>query len=198
MKYYFVGIKGSGMSSLAKILLSLNEEVRGCDYLETFYTENGLENIKIDNLNNYLLSKEYIYIIGNAFVNHEIVTAIKNNYQYYTYPEFIKNYFQKYIFIAISGSHGKTQTTKLLAHILDHSIGLIGDGSFKVDDNPKYFLLEACEYKNTFLNYNPDISLILNVDYDHVDFFKTEEDYQLAFINVLLIAQIVKLIIKML
>lgn len=186
MIYYFIGIKGSGMASLAKILLSLKEVVKGCDYNEKFYTENGLENIDIDDINNFKLEKEYTYIIGNAFIEHDAFKKIKEQkYNYYTYPEFIHNYFKNYTFIAISGSHGKTQTTKLLCHILDNAIGLIGDGSYKTSKNNKYFVIEACEYKNTFLNYYPDITLILNVDYDHVDFFKSVEDYNKAFENLI-------------
>lgn len=181
MKYYFVGIKGSGMSSLAKILFSLNEDVRGCDYSESFYTEEGLEGIIIDPISQVLYSSSYLYIIGNAFLNHEICKVIKDKYPYLTYPDFIAQYFKNYFFIAISGSHGKTQTTKLFCHLLDNNIGLIGDGSINFCENHPYFVMEACEYQNTFLHYKPNISLILNVDYDHVDYFKEEKDYQNAF-----------------
>ncbi len=184
MSFYLIGIKGSGMSSLAKILIKLNEDVSGCDYNESFYTEEGLEKIRIDDINNFVLDNTQIYIIGNAFKNHSITKKIiENKFKFFYYPEFLVKYFKNYLWISIAGSHGKTTSTKLLSDILDNSIALIGDGSYKVSKNNKYFIIESCEYKNTFLNYHPYISLILNVDYDHVDFFKTKDEYDNAFIK---------------
>ena len=64
----------------------------------------------------------------------------------------------------------------MLKCILGDCNYIIGDGSGGYYDND-LLVIEACEYKNTFLNYNPYISLILNVDYDHPDYFKSVEDY---------------------
>jgi UDP-N-acetylmuramate--alanine ligase len=96
------------------------------------------------------------------------------------YPEFISWYFRDYKQICIAGSHGKTTTTAMVSHILKDCCYLIGDGSGGYSKN-KILVIEACEYKNTFLNYNPFISLVLNVDYDHPDFFKNEEEYKEVF-----------------
>lgn len=186
MSFYLVGIKGSGMSSLAKILIKLNEDISGCDYNESFYTEEGLENIVIDDINSFACDTKLIYIIGNAFKNHLVTKKIiEKKCKFYYYPEFLTKYFKNYIWISIAGSHGKTTSTKLLSEILDNCIALIGDGSYKVGNNNKYFIIESCEYKNTFLNYHPYISLILNVDYDHVDFFKTKKEYEQSFLKLI-------------
>ena len=70
----------------------------------------------------------------------------------------------------------------MLKDIVLGSTYLIGDGNSNIGTNG-YFILEACEYKDTFLNYNPSIGLILNIDYDHPDYFKDYNDYLLSFIN---------------
>ncbi len=177
MVYYFIGINGNGMKALYKLLKAKGETSYGCDYIKG-------ENVNFEDIDKVILHKEYIYIIGNAFINHNLVKKIiASNYKYYYYNEFINLYFKDYLLISICGSHGKTQTTKLLATLLDDSISLIGDGSIKYKENARYFILESCEYKNTFLAYHPYLTLVLNVDYDHVDFFKTKEEYNKSFIK---------------
>lgn len=176
MHFYLIGIKGSGMSALAQILRDQNHKVIGVDTDDYFYTQNALEGIKIESFSKMNLKKNYIYIIGNAYKTHSVsLFVINNGYKYYYYPEFIKFYFKDYKFIAIAGSHGKTTSTKMLASLIDTSF-LIGDGTGS-GNNKANFVIEACEYKDTFLNYNPDISLVLNLDYDHPDYFKTEHQY---------------------
>lgn len=101
-------------------------------------------------------------------------------------------YYRLKKWVCISGSHGKTTTTKLLAHIICDSTALIGDGESQHSFS-KTFILEACEYRNTFLNYHPAISLVLNVDYDHPDFFKTEEAYRDSFSKFIQQSQLVVL-----
>lgn len=183
MLFYLIGIKGSAMSALAKILYQLGHIVKGVDVEEEFYTIKNTDNIPIETFSNMNLKKSYYYIIGNAYQEHSVTKFLKNKkYKYEMYPRFLDTYFKDKQWICVSGTHGKTTTTKMLAELLPNSIALIGDGSYQVG-NKNIFLLEACEYKNTFLNYSPDISVILNVDYDHTDFFKTKEDYQNSFLQ---------------
>lgn len=175
MKYYLIGIKGSGMSALAKILLDQKHIVRGYDLKEDFFNKDDLKNITIDNTNYF--NKDYIYIIGNAFINHPFVKELKEqNFKTITYPKFINTYFSKYKIISISGTHGKTTTCKFLATLLQDTSYLIGDGSGN-GLNYEKLILESCEYKDTFLNYYPDYILILNVSYDHPDYFKSKKMY---------------------
>ncbi|MGM9969282.1 MAG: Mur ligase family protein [Anaeroplasma sp.] len=172
---------GSGVSALAKLLIDKGHIVRGVDVINHFYTENDLYSIKIESFDNMILKPSYVYIIGNAYVNHSVTKYIKlKNYKYYFYPQFISKYFNNYKFLAISGSHGKTTTTKMLAYMIPNSSYIIGDGTGSGKGNTN-FIIEACEYRNTFLNYYPDISLILNIDYDHPDFFRNVDEYNLSF-----------------
>lgn len=180
MLFYLIGIKGSGLSALAKLLIKKGHIVKGVDEKTSFYTEKGLD-AKIEAFENMSLDKSYYYIIGNAYLNHSVTNYIKlKKYYYMYYPQFISKYFKSYNFISVCGSHGKTTTTKLLSELIDDSNALIGDGSGIAGSN-NVFILEACEYKNTFLNYYPNITLLLNIDYDHPDFFKNEDEYVSSF-----------------
>ena len=173
MKYYLIGIKGSGMSSLASILLDLGHEVRGADISGFFYTCDRIKELQIDSLDNILLDKDYTYIIGNAFKKSNIVKKLKN-YKVEYYANFIDKLYNN-INIAISGTHGKTTTTKILASMIEDASYLIGD-SEGCGRNTKYFIYEACEYRNTFLDYHPDILYVGNIDYDHPDFYKSIDE----------------------
>lgn len=188
MRYYFIGIKGSGMSSLAMIIKDKGYDVSGSDVEEYIFTEDELNrrNIPILNFNENNFSKEDIVIIGHNFINsdnEEVIKAKKEN-KWYEYNEFIAKFINDYYSIAVSGSHGKTTTTSLIMNMLnevDDCGYLIGDGSASVSALSKYFVFEACEHKEHFLKYESDIVLINNIDYDHVDYFKKEEDYIEAF-----------------
>lgn len=183
MKYYMVGIKGAGMSALAKLLVLDGHIVEGVDVGDDFYTSKSLENIKIYSFDEFILKDDFFYIIGNAYLEHDITKSVINSglsYEYY--PIFISKYFKDFSMIAVSGSHGKTTSSTMLKTILNDSTYLIGDGSSGKGNN-KNFILEACEYKDTFLNYKPYIGLVLNIDYDHPDYFKNYNDYYVSFIK---------------
>src|SRR5699024_7050930 len=90
----------------------------------------------------------------------------------------------KYTSVAVTGSHGKTSTTGLLAHVLEESYPtsyLIGDGTGKGNEKSDYFVFEACEYKRHFLHYKPDYAIMTNIDFDHPDYFADIEDVFQAF-----------------
>ena len=166
------------MSALAKLLISEGHIVKGVDDTNHYFTEKGLF-INIESFYNMKLKASYYYIIGNAFRNHKVTSyIIKKNYYYKLYPEFLNYHYKGYKWICVSGSHGKTLTTKLISSLIP-SIYLIGDGSGGGKGN--YFVIEACEYMENFLNYSPDILIILNIDYDHPDFYKNEIEYFNAF-----------------
>ena len=107
MKYYLVGIKGTGMSALAKILYDCGNVVRGVDYSKRQFTEEFMhKEIVIDTFENIVLDDEWFYIIGNAFKLSEVFKIIKNrNFKYAFYPIFIEDFF-KIKKIGISGTHG--------------------------------------------------------------------------------------------
>lgn len=183
MFFYLVGIKGAALSSLAKILSRLGHIVRGVDVKDDFYTMGSENSIKIEDFSNISLKSSYYYVIGNAYLNHKVTSYIKNNnFIYKNYPDFLNYFFKDKKMISISGTSGKTTSSKMLSMILDNTTALIGDGSYNVGSN-NYFILESCEYNKTFLNYIPYISLILNVNYDHIDCYKTKKEYDDAFIS---------------
>jgi UDP-N-acetylmuramate--alanine ligase len=86
--------------------------------------------------------------------------------------------------IGISGCHGKTTTTSMMAHVLDSIRGsnyLIGDGTGRANKENEYFALEACEYKRHFLAYSPYYAVITNIELDHIDYYKDIDDVILAY-----------------
>ena len=176
--YHFIGIKGSGMSALAIIMKQLGNNVQGSDYNKHYFTEDNLvkNDIKILEFNKKNITEDMIIVKGNTFdeTNEEVKEAINKKLKIYTYQEMVEKITNHYNLIAVSGCHGKTTTSSLLAHILDSNY-LIGDGSGKIN-NTNYFVLEACEYKRHFLNYNPNYIIITNIDLDHVDYYKNIED----------------------
>ena len=166
MKFYLVGIKGSGMSALACYLYDLGNIVIGSDYNETFDFERGVikRNIQGFTFSKNNLDPNYIYIIGNAYrlENEEVQEIIKNGYKYYYYHEYISTLPGTKI--AVCGTHGKTTTSYFLKELLkDEDIAcIIGDGTGYAKKNYKYLIFEACEYQDHFLSYRPDILLITN------------------------------------
>lgn len=188
MKYYFIGIKGSGMSSLAMLMKDKGYEVKGSDVEEYIFTEEELKlkGVSVLTFNKDNFNKDEVVIIGHKFVNsdnEEVIKAKKEN-KWYEYNDFISEFIKNYYSIAVGGSHGKTTTTSLIMNVLnevDDCGYLIGDGTSHISELSNYFVFEACEQKEHFLRYESDIILINNIDYDHVDYFKNENDYIEAF-----------------
>ena len=177
MKYYLVGIKGAGMSALALYLKSKGYDVVGSDISKYFFTEDKLieNNINILEYDSNNITNEYIYIIGLS-INEENLEfeKIKDlGLIYYYYNDYIKRFVKERL-IAVSGTHGKTTTSYLIKQMADISyiIGC-GEGEFK---NSTHLVLEACEYQNHFLSYNPRLLIIQSLDYDHPDFFKNKKE----------------------
>src|SRR5690625_1412245 len=97
----------------------------------------------------------------------------------YRYHEFLGDWANKYTSVAVTGSHGKTSTTGLLAHVLEESMPisyLIGDGTGKGHKDSEYFVFKACEYKRHFVSYCPDYAIMTNIDFVQSDYFKDIDD----------------------
>lgn len=181
--YHFIGIKGSGMASLAQIMKELGYEVQGSDLEKHFFTEVGLRELEIPifpfDENNI---KEGMKIIrGATFTDDhpEVRKAMEMGLKMYTYSEMVGKLTRKFKTICVAGCHGKTTTTSMLAHVLKNTKGanyLIGDGTGYASPENEYFALEACEYKRHFLDYTPTYAIITNIDLDHVDYFKDIDD----------------------
>lgn len=192
MIFYLVGIKGVGMCSLSSVLVELGHKVIGCDFNNDFFTTNLIkEEVIIEEINNITINNEYTYIIGNAFKNSEYVKTIKNTCEYYDYPYFIEKFFRM-AKISISGTHGKTTTTSFISQLSNKNINILcGDGYGRANREAQYLVLEACEYKNHFLEYTNKILLINNIELDHPDYFKNIEDVIKSFQKAAVNSQIV-------
>lgn len=188
--YHFVGIKGSGMSSLALILHEKGFNVQGSDVENYFFTQRDLESNHIPlypfSKDNIQEDKDMIVIAGNAFSDdhEELQTAREKGIPVIRYHDFLGELIRDYTSIAVTGAHGKTSTTGMLAHVLSEvapTSYLIGDGTGHGEADAQYFAFEACEYKRHFLAYSPDYAIMTNIDYDHPDYYTSIDDVFSAF-----------------
>ncbi|WP_026693625.1 UDP-N-acetylmuramate--L-alanine ligase [Peribacillus kribbensis] len=186
--YHFVGIKGSGMSALAQILHDMDYTVQGSDVEKRFFTQAGLERsgIKILPFDADNITPGMTIIAGNAFPDshQEIQRAMELGLPVVRYHKFLGDFMKSFTSVAITGAHGKTSTTGLLAHVMQGAKPtsfLIGDGTGKGNKEAQYFVFEACEYRRHFLSYHPDYAIMTNIDFDHPDYFSSVEDVFQAF-----------------
>jgi UDP-N-acetylmuramate--alanine ligase len=191
--YHFVGIKGSGMSALAQVLHDMNYEVQGSDVEKRFFTQQALEEsgIKILPFQKENIQPGMVVIAGNAFpdTHEEIQEALRLGLEVVRYHRFLGEFMEKFISVGVTGAHGKTSTTGLLAHVMKGAKPtsyLIGDGTGKGELDASYFVFEACEYRRHFLSYHPDYAIMTNIDFDHPDYFANIEDVFSAFQEVAL------------
>ncbi|ARK31751.1 UDP-N-acetylmuramate--L-alanine ligase [Halalkalibacter krulwichiae] len=186
--YHFIGIKGSGMSALAQVLHDMNMNVQGSDVEKQFFTQRPLEQKGIAlypfERNNIQADQQIVVSAAYGDDHEEVQRANELGLDVKKYPTFLGEFIQRFTSIAVTGSHGKTSTTGLLAHVLGSAFPtsyLIGDGTGKGEEDSKYFAFEACEYRRHFLNYKPDYCIMTNIDFDHPDYFKDVKDVFSAF-----------------
>ena len=180
--YYFIGIKGTGMSALAVILKQLGYKVLGSDIEKHFFTESELVKnhipVFVYQENNI---KEDMTIIKGASIrddNVELVKAKSLGLKIYEYNEMVGILSREFKTICIAGCHGKTTTTNMMALAFKNKgiNYLIGDGTGSASQDNTYFALESCEYKRHLLAYLPYYAVITNIDLDHVDYYKDIDD----------------------
>lgn len=185
-RVHFIGIGGISMSGLAEILLSEGYIVTGSDAKDSLIIErlrNLGANIYINHRESNVNGADLvIYTDAISKDNEELVKAYTLGVPVIDRATFLgalmKNYKNS---IAVSGTHGKTTTTSMLSTILNRSTLnptiLLGGQLDEIGGNVKlgskeYILTEACEYKGNILKYFPTLAIILNVDADHLDYFK--------------------------
>ncbi len=194
-KIHFIGIGGISMSGLAEILLLRGYKVSGSDMKSSPLTEklskSGADIYIGHDKNNLKNVDLVVYTAAIPATNPEIIAARALNIPMYTRAEFLGSIMKGHKYnVAISGTHGKTTTTSMIAHItlsenLDPTI-LVGGNLDVIGGNVKtgkseYFITEACEYKASFLSFYPYIGVVLNIDADHLDFYKDIDAIQDAF-----------------
>ncbi|MGN0156455.1 MAG: UDP-N-acetylmuramate--L-alanine ligase [Lachnospiraceae bacterium] len=193
---YFIGIGGISMSGLAEILLSKGFSVSGSDMkkseLTTLLEERGAHVYYGQRAEN--ITDDIDLIVYTAAIrkdNPEWIAMQQKQIPCLSRAQLLGEIMRNYeLPVAISGTHGKTTTTSMISEILLHadadptlSIGGILksiDGNIRIGKSG-YFVTEACEYTNSFLSFFPKISVILNIEEDHLDFFKDIDDIRHSF-----------------
>lgn len=181
-----IGIGGVGLSALAEIFLSKGCKVSGSDMKESEITDKlmaqGAAIYLGHRARNITGADLVIYSAAVSADNPELVAAREQGITTVSRAQALGALMTEYeASIAIAGTHGKTTTTSMISLVLENSGSdptiLVGgklteiDGNVKVG-NSKYFVTEACEYMDSFLELNPKIEIILNIDSDHLDYFK--------------------------
>ena len=184
MKYFCVGIKGSGMSTLAQILCDLGNRVSGYDDNKNHtFTEEGLikRNIKIFYEVGHPIDKDTIVTYSKAFsLEHPELVYLKSlGLKFISYNELLGDLTRKFQTICVCGTHGKTTTSTMISDILKTNIGtnyFIGDGSGYADPKNKLFVIESCEFQRHFLSYHPYIGVVTNIELEHTECYKDIND----------------------
>ena len=193
---HFIGIGGISMSGLAEVLLEEGFTVSGSDNKETSLTKklesSGATVFYGQKASNIIEGIDVVvYTAAIHEDNEEYQAAVQQGLPMLTRAQLLGQLMTNYDMpIAVAGTHGKTTTTSMLSHILlaadaDPTISVGGilkaiGGNIRVGDS-EIFVTEACEYTNSYHSFFPKISVILNIDEDHLDFFKDLEDIRHSF-----------------
>ncbi len=191
---HLIGVGGSGISSIARVLLEKGYEVSGSDcILSSLATDLQIAGVTVfeghaaANISGADLVVRSSAIPDN---NVEVVAALEKGIPVLKRADFLGSLMTQNTSIAVAGSHGKTTTSAMMAWALK-SLGedptyILGGVSKNLKNNAhagtgKYFVVEADEYDRMFLGLNPDVILLTNIGYDHPDCFPTVEEYEETF-----------------
>ena len=184
MKYYCIGIKGTGMSTLAQILFDLGNEVQGYDDAKEFkFTEKGLQerNIKIYYGHDHDIDKDTIVTYSRAFSEDhpELKRVREMGLTIKKYNEIVGDITKMFNTISVAGTHGKTTTSSMIKHVINNTLGcsyFIGAGDGKVNKNNDIFVIESDEFNKHFLTYYPNYAVITNMEKEHMECYKDLDD----------------------
>ena len=189
MKYYCIGIKGTGMSTLAQILSDIGNEVSGYDDARGYkFTQVGLEerNIPIFYDHDHDIDKDTIVTYSVAFSEEhpEMKRVREMGLTVKKYAEIMGDVIDMFESIGASGTHGKTSTSSMLKHLLEGTLGCnyfigAGDGYASLDN--KYFVVESDEFNRHFKYYHPVYSIITNIEAEHLECYKDIDDIRDTF-----------------
>ena len=189
MKYYCIGIKGTGMSTLAQMLYDMGNEVIGYDDAKDYkFTQKGLEDrgIKIFYDGNHNVDKDTVVTASRAFSDeHPEIKRVKElGLTFKPYNEVVGGITKEFDTISVCGTHGKTTTTSLLKHLFENTIGcnyFIGDGTGHIDMKNKLLVIESDEFNRHFLAYHPKTAIITCIELEHTEIYKDIEETIAAF-----------------
>jgi len=198
-KVYIIGIKGSGIIAVVEILHSMGIEVTGSDTHEKFFTDAILKKLGIKIFEGFSVknipSDIDLVIYSTAYRadnNEEFKFCQEKNIPMISYPQVLAELFNRKYGIAVTGTHGKTTTSALLAYTLKEvgvdpsaAIGskIIDFGSSGLAGQGEFFVIEADEYQNKLALYNPKAAILTSCDWDHPDYYKNFDEYKKAFSN---------------
>lgn len=185
---YFIGIGGIGISAIARMLIAEGKKVSGSDSASSEITQ-ALEELgaqifigqKAENIPADI--DLFIYTVAVKEDNPEFIEAKSLGVKMMTYAETLNEISKSKYTIAVSGTHGKTTVTAMIAKVmidagLDPTVivgSLIkdknGEATNFIAGKSNYFVVEACEYERSFLNIEPKIAVINNIDADHLDYY---------------------------
>lgn len=204
---HIIGIGGIGVSAIARYYAFCGYSVSGSDSVESTLTRT-LQNEGItifighhkDNVPSHtslvifseaIITKPDLAVEEQLVSNPEIGRANELGIPTKSYPVALGEIINAHYGIAISGSHGKSTTTAMTAvamagtepgisAIIGTQVPDLGNTNFYAEKSEN-FVIEACEYKRSFLAYRPAITVITNIDLDHLDYYKNIDDYRSAF-----------------
>lgn len=195
-KIHMIGIGGSSMSGVAEITASLGVEVTGSDMEETYYVTKLLDKGFKINVGHHpeCIDKSINLIVYSAAIaedDPERIKAKELNIPQMERAEFLGLLTKSYNnVICIAGTHGKSTTSGMITKCfvnanVDPTVQ-IGATSFEIGGNNKVgtsdvFILESCEYHESYLHFNPKYAIVLNVDADHLDYFGTFDNVKKSF-----------------
>ena len=194
-RFHFIGIGGVGTSGLAKLLMRRGAVVSGSDMCQSAVTDDlqrqGAQ-IHIGHTPENLPTAVDAVVISAAVTagNPELARAGELGCPIYKYAEMLGRLFEAYTGIAVAGTHGKSTASAWITHLLTEA-GLkpnyiIGAdipqlGGSSGAGNGRLFVAEACEYDRSFLNLHPSVGVILNIEQDHLDYYRDEDEIVEAF-----------------
>lgn len=189
MKYYCIGIKGTGMSTLAQILSDLGNDVSGYDDAKGHkFTQDGLEarNIPIYYDGNHEISPDTIVTYSVAFKeDHPEMKRVKSlGLTIKKYNEIMGDVIDEFTTVGVSGTHGKTTTSSIIRHLLENTVGcnyFIGAGDGHATRENKYYVVESDEFNRHFIAYHPTYSIITNIEAEHLECYKDIDDIRSTF-----------------
>lgn len=195
-RWHFIGIGGAGMSAIARLLLELGYEVNGSDLKESRFTRCLVElgaQVQIGHSPENLTQAEaVVYSSAIPSKNVEIEEAKSRGLPLLSRAQMLALLTQGKKTVAVSGTHGKTTTTSMIATVLEKG-GLepsyvIGGDLNEIGTNAKagkgsYFVVEADESDGSFLQLNPFVGVVTNVEGEHLDYYKTYEKVKESFRN---------------
>lgn len=199
-KVHFMGIAGSGLAPIAIIAKSMGFDVTGCDISDSTYYAHELKNngidIQVGHSADHLKDADILAITPAVYdynPDHPELLEGQRRGIVMTWQEFSGKYLQKdKKVVAICGTHGKSSTTALTGLMMEHAgLDPIVEAGTIIREwgagyrlaNSDYFVVEADEFNNNFLNYHPSYIIFNNMEMDHPEFFKDEDEIKQSYVN---------------